>query len=155
MKKTIILTESQLKMLQEQEWEMSSVDNAKLVEKAQKELAIIHKSFDSHYNMIVSVTMSDIINDMRQYTNTLENLDTIIESVEKKYNYYFDIVESHDLFDRPNEISTLSDLTFDMYAALEDLKDIKYVLDDMLDLTRKLSDKKPKNVIKLNENKKK
>jgi hypothetical protein len=42
-----------------------------------------------------------------------------------------------------------------MYAALEDLKDIKYVLDDMLDLTRKLSDKKPKNVIKLNENKKK
>jgi len=155
MKKTIILTESQLKMLQEQEWEMPSVDNAKLVEKAQKDLAIIHKSFDSHYNMIVSVTMSDIINDMRQYTDTLENLDTIIESVEKKYNYYFDIVESHDLFDRPNEISTLSDLTFDMYAALEDLKDIKYVLDDMLDLTRKLSDKKPKNVIKLNENKKK
>ena len=149
----IILSEPQLKMLQEQEWQMSSVDNAKLVEKAQKDLSMIHKSFDSHYNMIVSVNMSDIINDMRQYTDTLENLDTIIESVEKKYNYYFDIVESHDLFDRPNEISTLSDLTFDMYAALEDLKDIKYVLDDMLDLTRKLSDKKPKNVIKLNENK--
>jgi hypothetical protein len=48
MKKTIILTESQLKMLQEQEWEMSSVDNAKLVEKAQKDLSIINKSFDSH-----------------------------------------------------------------------------------------------------------
>jgi hypothetical protein len=153
MKKTIVLTEAQVKVLLEQEWNMPSVDNTKLVEKAQKELSIIHKSFDTHYNMIVSVTMSDIINDMSQYTNTLENLDTIIESVEKKYNYYFDIVESHDLFDRPNEISTLSDLTFDMYAVLEDLKDIKYVLDDMLDLTRKLSDKKPKNVIKLNENK--
>jgi hypothetical protein len=153
MKKTIVLTEAQVKVLLEQEWNMPSVDNTKLVEKAQKELSIIHKSFDTHYNMIVSVTMSDIINDMSQYTNTLENLDTIIESVEKKYNYYFDIVESHDLFDRPNEISTLSDLTFNMYAALEDLKDIKYVLDDMLDLTRKLSDKKPKNVIKLNENK--
>ena len=153
MKKTIILTEAQVKVLLEQEWEMPSVDNTKLVEKAQKELSIFHKSFDTHYNMIVSVTMSDIINDMSQYTNTLENLDTIIESVEKKYNYYFDIVESHDLFDRPNEISTLSDLTFDMYAVLEDLKDIKYVLDDMLDLTRKLSDKKPKNVIKLNETK--
>ena len=153
MKKTIILTEAQVKVLLEQEWEMPSVDNTKLVEKAQKELSIFHKSFDTHYNMIVSVTMSDIINDMSQYTNTLENLDTIIESVEKKYNYYFDIVDSHDLFDRPNEISTLSDLTFDMYAALEDLKDIKYVLDDMLDLTRKLSDKKPKNVIKLNEDK--
>lgn len=150
----IILSEPQLKMLQEQEWQMSSVDNANLVEKAQKDLSIINKSFDSHYNMIMAVTISDIINDMSQYTDTLENLDTIIESVEKKYNYYFDIVESHDLFDRPNEISTLSDLTFDMYAALEDLKDIKYVLDDMLDLTRKLSDKKPKNVIKLNEDKK-
>jgi hypothetical protein len=155
MKKTIVLTESQVKMLQEQDWKMSSVDNAKIVENAQKDLAIINKSFDSHYNMIMTVTISDIMNDMGQYTDTLENLGTILESVESKFNYYFDIVESHDLFDRPNEISTLSDLTFDMYAVLEDLKDIKYVLDDMLDLTRKLSDKKPKNVIKLNENKKK
>lgn len=151
----IILSEPQLKMLQEQEWEMPSVDNAKLVEKAQKELSIINKSFDSHYNMIMTVTMGDIINDKNQYIDTLDNLYTIIESVEKKYDYYFDIVDSHDLFDRPNEISTLSDLTNDLYTALEDLKDIKYVLEDMLDLTRKLSDKKPKNVIKLNENKKK
>ena len=153
MKKTIVLTESQVKMLQEQEWEMPSVDNAKLVEKAQKELSIIHKSFDTHYNMIVSVTMSDIINDMGQYTDTLENLGTIIESVEKKHNYYFEIVESHDFFDRPNEITTLSRLTNDMETTLEELKDIKYVLDDMLDLSKKISEMKPKNVIKLNENK--
>ena len=153
MKKTIILTEAQVKVLLEQEWEMPSVDNTKLVEKAQKELSIINKSFDSHYNMIMTVTMGDIINDKNQYIDTLDNLYTIIESVEKKYDYYFDIVDSHDLFDRPNEISTLSDLTNDLYTALEDLKDIKYVLEDMLDLTRKLSDKKPKNVIKLNETK--
>jgi hypothetical protein len=149
----IILSEPQLKMLQEQEWEMPSVDNAKLVEKAQKDLLIINKSFDSHYNMIMTLTISDISNDMSQYIDTLENLYTIIESVEKKFNYYFDIVESHDLFDRPNEISTLSDLTNDMETTLEELKDIKYVLDDMLDLSKKISEMKPKNVIKLNETK--
>jgi len=154
MKKTIVVTESQLRMLQEQEWQMSSVDNAKLVEKAQKDLSIIHKSFDSHYNMIMTVTISDIINDMGQYTDTLENLGTILESVERKFNYYFEIVESHDLFDRPDEISTLSNLTNDMQDALYELKDIKYVLDDMLDLSKKISEMKPKNVIKLNENKK-
>ena len=114
MKKTIVVTESQLRMLQEQEWQMSSVDNAKLVEKAQKDLSIVHKSFDTHYNMIMTVTISDIMNDMSQYTDTLENLGTIIESVESKFNYYFEIVESHDLFDRPDEISTLSNLTNDM-----------------------------------------
>jgi hypothetical protein len=41
-----------------------------------------------------------------------------------------------------------------MQDALYELKDIKYVLDDMLDLSKKISEMKPKNVIKLNENKK-
>ena len=153
MKKTIVLTESQVKMLQEQDWKMSSVDNAKIVENAQKDLAIINKSFDSHYNMIMTVTISDIMNDMGQYTDTLENLGTILESVESKFNYYFDIVESHDFFDRPDEISTLSNLTHDMQDSMYELKDIKYVLDDMLDLSKKISEMKPKNVIKRNENK--
>jgi hypothetical protein len=153
MKKTIILTESQLKMLQEQEWEMSSVDNAKLVEKAQKDLSIINKSFDSHYNMIMTLTISDIINDMGQYTDTSENLGTILESVESKFNYYFEIAESYDFFERPDEITTLSNLTHDMQDSMYELKDIKYVLDDMLDLSKKIAEMKPKNVIKLNENK--
>lgn len=153
MKKTIVITESQLKMLQEQEWQMSSVDNAKLVEKAQKDLSIIHKSFDTHYNMIMTVTISDIMNDMVKYTDTLENMDTIIESVENKFNYYFDIVESHDFFDRPDEINTLSDLTNDMQDTLYDLQKIKYVLDEMLDSTKKISEMEPKNIIKINESK--
>jgi len=153
MKKTIVVTESQLRMLQEQEWQMSSVDNAKLVEKAQKDLAIINKSFDSFYNTIVTVTFSDIMNDMGHYTDMLENLGTILESVESKFNYYFDIVESHDFFDRPDEISTLDGLTNNMQDAIYELKDIKYVLEEMIDSSKKISEMKPKNVIKLNERK--
>jgi hypothetical protein len=149
----IILSEPQLKMLQEQEWQMPSVDNAKLVEKAQKDLSMIHKSFDSHYNMIMILTMSDILNDKPNYTDILENLTTIIESVQSKFDYNFEIVESYDFFERPDEIKTLSDLTNEMQTSLYDLENIKYVLDDMLDLSRKVSDMEPKNVIKLNENK--
>lgn len=153
MKKTIVVTESQLRMLQEQEWQMSSVDNAKLVEKAQKDLAIINKSFDSFYHTIVTVTFSDIMNDMAHYTDMSENLETILESVESKFNYYFDIVESHDFFDRPDEISTLDGLTNNMQDAIYELKDIKYVLEEMIDSSKKISEMKPKNVIKLNERK--
>ena len=153
MKKTIVVTESQLRMLQEQEWQMSSVDNAKLVERAQKDLAIINKSFDSFYHTIVTVTFSDIMNDMGHYTDMSENLGTILESVESKFNYYFDIVESHDFFDRPDEISTLDGLTNNMQDAIYELKDIKYILEEMIDSSKKISEMKPKNVIKLNERK--
>jgi hypothetical protein len=152
MKKTIVITESQLKRIQEQEWSKPD-DNNNLVAKAQKDLSIINKSFDSHYNMIMTVTISDIINDMVNYNNKLENLVTIIESVQSKFDYYFEIVESYDFFERPDEISTLSKLTNDMETVLDDLQNIKYVLVDMLDLSRKVSDMEPKNVIKLNENK--
>ena len=153
MKKTIVLTESQVKMLQEQEWQMSSVDNVKIVEKAQKDLSIINTSFDSFYHTIVTVTFSDIMNDMGHYTDMSENLGTILESVESKFNYYFDIVESHDFFDRPDEISTLDGLTNNMQDAIYELKDIKYVLEEMIDSSKKISEMKPKNVIKLNERK--
>jgi hypothetical protein len=46
MKKTIVITESQLKRIQEQEWSKPD-DNNNLVAKAQKDLSIINKSFDS------------------------------------------------------------------------------------------------------------
>jgi hypothetical protein len=99
------------------------------------------------------VSISEIINDTEYYTSLLSKLETLIELVQGKFDYYFDIVESHDFFERPDEISTLGDLTNDMQDTLYELKDIKYVLDDMLDLTKKISGMQPRNVIKLNENK--
>ena len=152
MKKTIVITESQLKRIQEQEWSKPD-DNNDLVDKAQKDLSNFQKAFDSYYNMIMMVSISEIINDTEYYTSLLSKLETLIELVQGKFDYYFDIVESHDFFERPDEISTLGDLTNDMQDTLYELKDIKYVLDDMLDLTKKISGMQPKNVIKLNENK--
>jgi hypothetical protein len=152
MKKTIVITESQLKRIQEQEWSKPD-DNNDLVDKAQKDLSNFQKAFDSYYNMIMMVSISEIINDTEYYTGLLSKLETLIELVQGKFDYYFDIVESHDFFERPDEISTLGDLTNDMQDTLYELKDIKYVLDDMLDLTKKISGMQPRNVIKLNENK--
>jgi methyl-accepting chemotaxis protein len=152
MKKTIVITESQLKRIQEQEWSKPD-DNNDLVDKAQKDLSNFQKAFDSYYNMIMMVSISEIINDTEYYTSLLSKLETLIELVQGKFDYYFDIVESHDFFERPDEISTLGDLTNDMQDTLYELKDIKYVLDDMLDLTKKISGMQPRNVIKLNENK--
>jgi methyl-accepting chemotaxis protein len=152
MKKTIVITESQLKRIQEQEWSKPD-DNNDLVDKAQKDLSNFQKAFDSYYNMIMMVSISEIINDTEYYTSLLSKLETLIELVQGKFDYYFDIVESHDFFERPDEISTLGDLTNDMQDTLYELKDIKYVLDDMIDLTKKISGMQPRNVIKLNENK--
>lgn len=150
MKKKLVITESQLRMLQEQEWEMSSKDNANLVEKANKDLSNFKKVFDSYYNMIIMVSISDIMNDMKHYEDVLKKLDMNIESVEGKFNYYFNVVESYDFFERPDEISTLDDLSNDMQDILYDLKNVKYVLDEMLDSTKKISDMKPRNVLSIN-----
>jgi hypothetical protein len=152
MKKTIVITESQLKRIQEQEWSKPD-DNNDLVGKAQKDLSNFQKAFDSYYNMIITVSLSEIMNDTEHYTGLLDRLETLIDLVQGKFDYYFEIVESHDFFERPEEINTLSDLTNDMQDTLYDLQKIKYVLEEMLDSTKKISDMEPRNVIKLNENK--
>lgn len=153
MKKTIVVTEAQLRMLQEQEWQMSSTDNGKLVEKAQKDLSMFNKSFDSHYNMIGTLSISEILGDIQHYNDTLENMDTIIDSIEGKFNYYYEIVESHDIFDRPKEIAVLDKVVNDIQDTFEELKTIRYVLDEMIGLSKKISEMKPKNVININEGK--
>jgi hypothetical protein len=152
MKKTIVITESQLKRIQEQEWSKPD-DNNDLVGKAQKDLSNFQKAFDSYYNMIITVSIAEIMNDNGHYTGLLDRLETLIDLVQGKFDYYFEIVESHDFFERPDEINTLSDLTNDMQDTLYDLQKIKYVLEEMLDSTKKISDMEPRNVIKLNENK--
>lgn len=153
MKKTIVITESQLKRIQEQEWSKPD-DNNDLVAKAQKDLSNFQKAFDSYYNMIITVSIAEIMNDTEHYTGLSDKLETLIDLVEAKFNYYFEIVESHDFFERPDEINTLSDLTNDMQDTLYDLQKIKYVLEEMFDSTKKISDMEPRNVIKLNETKK-
>ena len=152
MKKTIVITESQLKRIQEQEWSKPD-DNNDLVAKAQKDLSNFQKAFDSYYNMIITVSIAEIMNNNEHYTRLHNKLESIIEMVQGKFDYYFEIVESHDFFERPKEIDTLSDLTNDMQDTLYDLQKIKYVLEEMLDSTKKISDMEPRNVIKLNENK--
>lgn len=153
MKKTIVITESQLKRIQEQEWSKPD-DNNDLVAKAQKDLSNFQKAFDSYYNMIITVSIAEIMNNNEHYTGLHDKLESIIEMVQGKFDYYFEIVESHDFFERPKEIDTLSDLTNDMQDTLYDLQKIKYVLEEMLDSTKKISDMEPRNVIKINENKK-
>lgn len=152
MKKTIVITESQLKRIQEQEWSKPD-DNNDLVAKAQKDLSNFQKAFDSYYNMIITVSIAEIMNNNEHYTGLHDKLESIIEMVQGKFDYYFEIVESHDFFERPKEIDTLSDLTNDMQDTLYDLQKIKYVLEEMLDSTKKISDMEPRNVIKINENK--
>ena len=154
MKKTIVITESQLKRIQEQEWSKPD-NNNDLVAKAQKDLSNFQKAFDSYYNMIITVSLSEIMNDTEHYTSLSDKLDTLIDLVQGKFDYYFEIAESYDFFERPDEITTLSNLTHDMQDTLYDLQKIKYVLEEMFDSTKKISDMEPRNVIKLNENKKK
>jgi hypothetical protein len=138
------------KILIEQELDNSSVDNAKLVDNAKKDVEMINKSFNSYYNTIITLTISDIIENMEYHRDMLENLDTIYKTIENKTNNYFKIIESYDFFDRPNEINTLENLVQEMTDTSDSLRNIYYLLDNMLDATKDISKMKIKNIIKIN-----
>jgi hypothetical protein len=138
------------KILIEQELDNSSVDNAKLVDNAKKDVEMINKSFNSYYNTIITLTISDIIENMEYHRDMLENLDTIYKTIENKTNNYFKIIESYDFFDRPNEINTLENIVQEMTDTSDSLRNIYYLLDNMLDATKDISKMKIKNIIKIN-----
>lgn len=140
--------------LKEQNWENSSVNNNKLVDSAKKHIEIINKSFNTYYNTIITLTILDIINDMNRYSDMVENLDTIHKTNQNKIDYYYKTIELYDFFERPNEIKTLENVVNNISDTSDNLRDLYYSLDGMLDAAKTISKMTQENAIKINENKK-
>jgi hypothetical protein len=142
------------KTLLEQKWENTSANNDTLIDSAKKYADVISKSFNTYYNTILTLSILDIINDMERYSEMVVNLDSIYKTNDNKIEYYYKTIESYDFFDRPTEIETLENVVNDISDTSNNLRDLYYSLDGMLDAAKTISKMTQENVIKINENKK-
>jgi len=133
----IYITKSQLKMLQEQELQISSGNN--ILEESKNDLDNFQKIYVNYYNRVVMLSISDIMNDTESYRNSFEQMAGIINKIDSRYNYYYDIVDNYDFYERPDEIDELDGIVNKLENLKYDFEDLKNIFEEFLNGAKHLS----------------
>jgi len=139
----IYITESQLKMLKEQNWEMPSEGGDDVLDKAKKYLANALKIYGGYYNKIIMVSISDVINERESFSDMLEKLNGVVEAIEATHSHYFDIVNDYDYIDRPDNIRDLDKILSELENLMYDMKYLYDILEELLSSSEKISRMQP------------
>jgi hypothetical protein len=124
-------------MLQEQELQISSGNN--ILEESKNDLDNFQKIYVNYYNRVVMLSISDIMNDTESYRNSFEQMAGIINKIDSRYNYYYDIVDNYDFYERPDEIDELDGIVNKLENLKYDFEDLKNIFEEFLNGAKHLS----------------
>jgi hypothetical protein len=124
-------------MLQEQELQISSGNNT--LEESKNDLDNFQKIYVNYYNRVVMLSISDIMNDTESYRNSFEQMAGIINKIDSRYNYYYDIVDNYDFYERPDEIDELDGIVNKLENLKYDFEDLKNIFEEFLNGAKHLS----------------
>lgn len=138
--KKILITEAQLKMLEDEGWKYSSEKIDEIVVTAKKELDNGKKQLSGVYNSITMLSIGEIMDDTERFENFVKDIENRQKHYEALYNKYYDIVEMYDFMDLPDNVKDLEDIN----RELDDVQNSFYKLADsaeeIVDNIKRLAD---------------
>ncbi len=143
--KKIIITEAQLKLIQEEGWQYSPEKIDEFVEIAKKELDKGTKTFRSAFNAITTVAIGDIMDEPERFEKFHEEVEAQQKHYESIYNKYYDIVEMYDWMDRPDNVTELSRVNEEIDTIQDGLYRLSDSIEEIVDYAKKIKSVSPYN----------
>jgi hypothetical protein len=95
--------------------------------------------FFKYKDMILSINISDVVEDVEKYKTLHLKISNDRDNLEKTYNKFYDIVEMYDFMDRPNNVKKLDDLAGSIDNLALDIYYLKDALDNIIDAGKDLN----------------
>jgi DNA repair ATPase RecN len=143
--KKILVTERQLKMLQEDGWQYSPEKIDEFVQTAKKDLENATKTFRAAFNAITTVSIGDIMDEPERFEKFHQEVEAQQKYYEKLYNKYYDIVEMYDWMERPDNVTELDRVNEKIDAVQNDLYRLSDSIEEIVDYTKKIKSVSPYN----------
>jgi len=143
--KKIIITEAQLKLIQEDGWQYSPEKIDEFVEIAKKELDKGTKTFRSAFNAITTVAIGDIMDEPERFEKFHQEVEAQQKHYESIYNKYYDIVEMYDWMDRPDNVTALDKINEQIDSVQNDLYRLADSLEEIIGYAKKIKSVSPHN----------
>lgn len=105
--KKIVLTESQYKMLQTEGLEYTPEKIDEFVNEANRILKLSDDLIISTINTIENITIGYIMEETENFENYIKKIEKSREGLEKKFNFFFDVIEMYDFMNLPDNVIKL------------------------------------------------
>ena len=109
----------------------SSKKIEEFTETAKKTLQNGISAFTKYKNLILNISLLDVVNNTEKYKTLLSDMDSDHDTIHTVFDKLFDVVDKYDIFDRPDNIKKLEDLvndinnlTLDIYYLMSALENI-------------------------------
>jgi hypothetical protein len=109
----------------------SSKKIEEFTETAKKTLQNGISAFTKYKNLILNISLLDVVNNTEKYKILLSDMDSDHDTIHTVFDKLFDVVDKYDIFDRPDNIKKLEDLvndidnlTLDIYYLMSALENI-------------------------------
>ena len=140
--KKIIVTESQLKMIEEEEGKLNYTPEKidEFITEASAHLEKGKQMFESTHNALMSLAIGEIVDDIERYRKNLENMENQQKFYEAKFEKYYDIVEMYDFMDLPDNVKQLERINNGLDSLQMDIYKLNNAFEEILDSAEKLKE---------------
>lgn len=143
--KKILVTEAQLKMLQEEGWQYSPEKIDEFIEINRNNLDKANKVLRGSFNAISALTIGEIMDTPERFEQFHQELEAQQKHYESVFNKYYDIVEMYDWMDRPDNVTELDKINQQLDTVQNDLYRLADSLEEIIDYTKKMKSVSPHN----------
>lgn len=140
--KKIIVTERQLKMIEEEEGKLNYTPEKidEFIKEASAHLEKGKQMFESTHNTLMSLAIGEIVDDIERYRKNLENMENQQKFYEAKFEKYYDIVEMYDFMDLPDNVKQLERINNGLDSLQMDIYKLNNAFEEILDSAEKLKE---------------
>lgn len=89
--------------------------------------------FFKYKDMILSINLSDVVENLEKYRALYLKISDDRSSLEKAYNKFYDIAEMYDITDRPYNVKKLEDLATDIDSVSLDIYYLMNALENIIE----------------------
>jgi len=89
--------------------------------------------FFKYKDMILSINLSDVVENLEKYRVLYLKISDDRSSLEKAYNKFYDIAEMYDITDRPYNVKKLEDLATDIDSVSLDVYYLMNALENIIE----------------------
>jgi uncharacterized protein Yka (UPF0111/DUF47 family) len=138
--KKILITEAQLRMLENEGWSYSPEKIDEFVEAAGKDLTDAKKVLAGARNAITFVTLGEMMDDIARYESFVSEVEQYQKHYEKLYGKYYDIVDMYDYMDLPDNVNKLEKINDQIDAVQNDLYRVYNSMEEIVENVKKLKE---------------
>ncbi len=139
--KKVIFTESQVRYIVENLSEYTKEQIDEFVIEAENELRNVINSYNTYKSYVINLTIKKIQPELENHRKFSRKMKNFENTIEEKYNKYYDIVDAHEFLNYPENVKKLEKINYKIYDVQYNFYEVREAHESLIDAASKIKDR--------------